>query len=181
MKKTENHANLSRHDRCTIEREGISYETRRQRAMRRIDKISEAAKRRRSSCRDKWPLPMRVRITSLALALAFVVTVAFGSPLHSSDRGCMPIEMKGCEHMGMDPNAHSFTSVPLCCLINCQEPGPLGSAFTVQSPTQNGAFLSQVALAPTLTLPKPFPHSSWLHSASFTPPETYLKNLALLI
>ncbi len=149
--------------------------------MKLIDKISGAAARRSSTCRDKWPLPMKVRITSLALALALGATVALGTPLHSSARCNMTMEMTGCEHMGMDPSAPAVTSIALCCLLNCQEPGPLGSAFTVQSPTFNGAFLSQVALAPTLTLPKPFRHSNWLHSSSFTSPETYLKNLALLI
>ena len=161
----------------------ISYRTTKQRPMRLIDKISAAAKRRTPSCRDKWRLPIRVRITSLALALALGASVALGTPLHSSERGCtMDMDMEGCEHMGMDPSASAVTSaMPLCCLLNCQEPGPTGSGFTVQIPTFNGAFLDQVALVPPLTLPKPFPQSNWVQASSFTPPETYLKNLALLI
>ena len=150
--------------------------------MRLIDKISGAAKRRSSSCRDKWRLPMWVRITSLALALALAGSVALGIPLHSSERGCnMPMEMKGCEHMGVEPTAPGVTPIALCCLLDCQEPGPTGTALNLRIPSFNAAFLHQVALAPPLTLPKPFPQSKWLQSSSFTPPETYIKNLALLI
>ena len=150
--------------------------------MKLIDKIRRAAKRRSSSCRDKWRLPVWLRITSLALALALASSVALGIPLHSSERGCnMPMEMNGCEQMGMEPSAPEVTSTVLCCLLDCQEPGPTETAFTVQIPTFNGAFLNQVALAPTLTLPKPLPQSQWLQSSSFTPPEIYIRNLALLI
>ncbi len=149
--------------------------------MKLIDKTSGAARRRSSSCPNK--LRMWLRITSLALALALAGSVALGTPLHSSERSCtMSMEMEGCEHMGMDPSAPAVTSTPpLCCLLNCPEPGPTGSAFSFQIPTFNDAFLQQVALAPPLTLPKPLPQSKWLQSSCFTPPETYIKNLALLI
>ena len=149
--------------------------------MRLIDKMSGAAKRRNPSFRDRWRLPIRVRIASLALALALAASVALGTPLHSSERGCT-MDMESCEHMGMDPSAPAVTSaLPLCCLLDCQEPGPTGSGFTVQIPTFNGAFLDQVALMPPSTLPKLFPQTNWVQTSSFTPPETYLKNLALLI
>ncbi len=125
---------------------------------------------------------MRVRITSLTLALALAGSVALGTPLHSSERGCnMPMEMEGCHHMGMEPSSPSVTSVALCCLIDCQEPGPTGTAFTLKIPAFNGAFLQQIVLVPPLTLPKPLQQSKSLLTSSFTPPETYLKNLALLI
>ncbi len=190
--------------------------------MRLTDKISGAAKRPRLSGQDKGRLPMWVRITSVSLALALAVSVALGTPLHSSERGCnMPMAMKGCEHMGMNPGSHmemepgsqmemdpsshmgmdhsseigmdpssdvetdpsspSIRSVALCCLIDCQEPGPTGTAFTFKIPAFNGAFLQHVALAPPLTLPKLLPQSTWLQTSAFTPPETYIKNLALLI
>ena len=163
----------------------FSYDTRKQKAMRLLDKISAAPRWRSSSCRDKRRLAMWLRITSLALALALAASVALGTPLHSSERSCsmpMSMDMEGCEHMGMDPSAPAVTSTPpLCCLLNCPEPGPTGSAFSFQIPTFNGAFLDQVALVPPLTLPKPFPQSNWVQTSPFTPPETYLRNLALLI
>lgn len=94
----------------------------------------------------------------------------------------LDMDMESCEHMGMDPSAPAVTSaLPLCCLLDCQEPGPTGSGFTVQIPTFNGAFLDQVALVPPSTLPKLLPQTNWVQTSSFTPPETYLKNLALLI
>ena len=93
----------------------------------------------------------------------------------------MPMQMADCEHMGMEPSAPGVTSTSICCLLSCQEPGPTGSGFNVQRPSLNGAFLNRVVLASPLTLRKPLPQSLWLQSASFTPPDTYLKNLALLI
>ena len=135
------------------------------------------ATRRRARC-----LPVWVRFTSLVLAVTMMGSVALGIPLHSSERGCnMPMQMPDCEDMGMEPSAPSVASTSLCCLLSCQEPGPTGSGFTVRRPSLNGAFLSQVALTPPVTLHKPLPQSLWLQSASFSAPDTYLKNLALLI
>ena len=146
------------------------------------DYIKGAAKHLNATRRHARRLPVWVRFTSLVLAVTMTGSVALGIPLHSSERGCnMPMQMPDCEHMGMEPSASSVTSTALCCLITCQEPGPRGSGFTVQRPSLNGAFLSQVALAPPVTLRKPLPQSLWLQSASFSPPDTYLKNLALLI
>ena len=146
------------------------------------DYIKGAAKHLNAMRRHARRLPVWVRFTSLVLAVSMTGSVALGIPLHSSERGCnTPTQIADCEHMGMEPNGPSVTSTALCCLISCQEPGPTGSGFTVQRPSLNGAFLDHVALASPLTLRKPLPQSLWLQSASFTPPDTYLKNLALLI
>ena len=146
------------------------------------DYIKRAAKHWNRTRRQARCLPMWVRFTSLVLAVSMTASVALGIPLHSSERGCnMPMQMTECEYMGMEPSAPSVTSTALCCLISCQEPGPTGSGFTVQRPSLNGAFLDQVALAPPATLYKALRQSIWLQSASFSPPDTYLKNLALLI
>ena len=146
------------------------------------DYIKGAAKYLNATRRDARRLPVWVRFTSLVLAATLTGSVALGIPLHPSERGCnMPMQMPDCGHMGMEPSAPSVTATSLCCLLSCQEPGPTGSAFTVQRPSCNGAFLSQVALVPPVTLHKPLPQSLWLQSASFSTPDTYLKNLALLI
>ena len=144
--------------------------------------INGAAKHLNATCRHARRLPVWVRFTSLVIALTMTGSVVLGIPLHSSERGCnMPMQMADCEQMGMEPTGPSVTPTSLCCLLSCQEPGPTGSGFTVQRPSLNGAFLSQVALAPPVTLPKPLPQSLWLQSVSFSSPDTYLKNLALLI
>lgn len=146
------------------------------------DYIRGAAKHLNATRRHARRLTVWVRFTSLLLAVSMTGSVALGIPLHSSERGCnTPTQIADCGHMGMEPSAPSVTSTALCCLISCQEPGPTGSGFTVQRPSLNGAFLDQVVLASPLTLRKPLPQSLWLQSVSFTPPDTYLKNLALLI
>jgi hypothetical protein len=150
--------------------------------MRVMDKKRGAAKEVSSSCPNKRRLPMWIRFTSLTLALALAGSVALGMPLHSSDRGCnMPMEMTGCEHMGMEPSAPGVSPTALCCLLDCQQPGPTGTAFNLRIPSFSVAFLHQAVPAPTVTLPRPLPQAKWLESTSFKPPEPYLKNLALLI
>ena len=146
------------------------------------DYIKGAAKHLNAMRQDARRLPVWVRFISLVLTVSMTGSVALGIPLHSSERGCnTPTQMADCEHMGMESGAPSVTSTALCCLISCQEPGPTGSGFTVQRPSLKGAFLYQIALTSPLMLRKPLPQSLWLQSASFTPPDTYLKNLALLI
>ena len=141
-----------------------------------------AAKHLNARRRHARHLPMWVRFTSLILALSMTGTVALGIPLHSSERGCNThTQMSDCDQMGMEPSGPSVASTALCCLISCQEPIPTASGFTVQRPSLKGAFLYQIALASPLTLHKPPAQSFWLQGASFTPPDTYLKNLALLI
>jgi len=147
--------------------------------MAEIDNINSVAKYLSSVFRDNRRLPMWIRLTSLTLALALAGSVALGVPLHPSERGCnMPMEMKGCEHMGMAPGV---TPTALCCLLNCQEPGPTGTAFNLRVPLFSVAFLHQAALTPPATLPRPVFQANWWEGFSFTPPKPYLKNLALLI
>ena len=146
------------------------------------DYIKGTGKHLNATRRQPRRLPVWVRFTSLVLAIGMTGSVALGIPLHSSERGCnMPMQRPDCERMGMDPSAPRVTSTSLCCLLSCQEPAPTGTGFNVQRPPSNGAFLSQVALAPPVTLHKPLPQSLWLQSVSFSLPDTYLKNLALLI
>ena len=127
----------------------------------------------------KLRLPIWVRFTSLTLTLALTATVALGVPLHSSERGCnLPVEMPGCEHMV--PSAPGVADMQLCCLLDCQEPGSTASV-SVQIPSLNLAPIHQVAPRPAFVVTKPAATQSWQQSSSFKPPDTYLKNLALLI
>jgi hypothetical protein len=125
---------------------------------------------------------MFVRITALAVILVLAASVAIGIPFHPSERGCTTpsVEVKNCDQMESEPVSPGITPFGLCCLIDCQEPGPTGTAVTVRVPSFSGAFLDQVVLQSPLALPKP-PPPNWVQTSSFTPPETYLKNLALLI
>ena len=123
----------------------------------------------------KW-----VRVTSFALTLMLAASVSFGFPLHS-DSGCNPAEMQtsGCERMGLPPSP-SVTGTVVCCLLDCQELGPAGTAFSVPGPVHRVVSLEHVALTPPITLRR-LPQEQWLQSSAFTPPNTYLRNLALLI
>jgi hypothetical protein len=53
--------------------------------------------------------------------------------------------------------------------------------FSVRIPAFSGANLHPAELMPAMTSPKQLPTTTWLNGSSFTPPDTYLKNLALLI
>jgi hypothetical protein len=126
----------------------------------------------------KLRLLIWVRVTSLTLTLALSATVALGAPLHSSERGCnLPVQMPGCEQMV--PSAPGVSEIQLCCLLDCQESGSTGSV-SIQIPSLNLAPVHQVAPGPAFVLAKPA-QQSWRQSFSFKPPDTYLKNLALLI
>lgn len=120
-----------------------------------------------------------VSVTSLTLTLALTTSVALGVPLHSSERGCnLPLELPACEHMV--PPAPGVAGMQLCCLLDCQEPGSTGSV-SVQIPSLNLAPVHQVAPRAAFVLAKPAPAQSWRLNPSLKPPDTYLKNLALLI
>jgi len=131
-----------------------------------------------SQAAGKVRLPIWVRVTSLTLALALSATVALGVPLHTSERGCnLPMEMAGCEHMV--PSAPGVAGIQLCCLLDCQEPGSTGSV-SIQMPSLNLTPVHQAAPRPAFVLATPA-HQNWRQSSSFKPPDTYLKNLTLLI
>ena len=140
-------------------------------------------KQRNLTCLPKLQLPMFVRITSLSMILAITASVVAGVPLHPSDRGCaMPVpEMKDCGQIAHWPTSPGVTSFHLCCLIDCQEPGPTSTTVTVRVPSFSGAFLDEILHQSPLVLSKLAPPTKWVHTSSFTPPDTYLKNLALLI
>ena len=80
----------------------------------------------------------------------------------------------------MPPSAPGVTGIQLCCMLDCQEPGSTGSV-TIQIPSSSLAPVHQVAPGPVFVMVKPVVQRSWQQSSSFKPPETYLKNLALLI
>jgi len=125
----------------------------------------------------KLSLPIWVCITSFTLTLALSATVALGVPLHSSERGCnLPVETPGCEHMA--PSAVGVAEIQLCCLLDCQDPGPTGSV-SVQNTSLKLAPVPHMAPRPAFVLAKSA--QTWRQSSSFKPPDTYLKNLALLI
>src|SRR5262245_3168505 len=126
-----------------------------------------------------WRLRSWLRITSFTLTLALASSVALGQPLHSSDRGCnVPMDPTSCEHM--PPSAPGVLNIQLCCLLDCQDAGSAGSLQT-QLPSLKLVAVHQIEPKPTFSLAKLLPQSSWLQGSSFKPPDTYLKNLALLI
>ena len=127
--------------------------------------------------------PMWTRFTSLIIVLALAASTALGTPLHSSQRGCnvSRAEMSDCELMGMKRNPPAATGIALCCLTDCSEPGPTGTAFNLRVPAFNVAFVHPATLTTPGPLVRPLPQEQWLQSTSFSPPYTYLKNLALLI
>jgi hypothetical protein len=141
---------------------------------------SKATKKRTSRRLVNAALPKWVRITSMLVSLMVAGSVVVGTPLHPSDRGCnMPAKTSDCGHEGITPSAPGIVSVPLCCVLDCQEPAPTGTAFIVQPPLPGTAFpqpfvlplLSQIGLL----------QRSRSQSPSFKPPDTYLRKLALLI
>lgn len=125
---------------------------------------------------------MFVRMTALVLVSVLAFTVVAGVPLHSSEHSCaIQTQVLGCEHEGMQVNEAIVPSVGLCCLLDCQEPGPTASVFNLRVPSSTGAFIPLLSSPMSFPLAKPSRHLTWLQSSSFTPPEHYLKNLALLI
>ena len=123
-----------------------------------------------------------VRITSLTLTLMLAASLSLGMPLHLSDNGCDPAEMQAndCERMGIEPSAGGVGDTALCCLLDCREAGPTGSAFNLRTPTFNMIAVYRTVAPPPVTLRK-MPQEQWLQSSCFTPPTSYLKNLSLLI
>lgn len=123
-----------------------------------------------------------VRITSLILTLMLAATVSLGLPLHVSDNACNPAEMQadGCERMGIEPSAPGVAGTALCCLLDCREPASTGSALNLRNPTLNVAWIYRTVVPPPVTL-RQLPQEQWLLSSSFIPPNSYLKNLSLLI
>ncbi len=141
--------------------------------------MKSSAKHLSSSGPNAWQLAMWIRVSSLILIFALSSSIVLGVPLHSSERGCnASMEMPACEHMS--PSAPGVQSVQLCCLLDCQEPGPTGSP-QVQIPSWNLVALHQVLPRPTFVVAKSLPHPGWMQGSTFKPPDTYLKNLALLI
>ena len=126
---------------------------------------------------------MWTRFTSLIIVLALAASTALGAPLHSSERGCnvSKAEMSDCELMGMKPSSPAASGIALCCLTDCKEPGPTETAFNLRLPAFNFAFVHPAALVAPGTRIQPLPQEKWLQSRFFSPPHTYLKNLALLI
>lgn len=169
---------LVRHIRCKTGRE-VVRDTWLNRLGSPRDKMKSGAKQLSSSGPNARQLARWIRVSSLILTFALASSVAVGVPLHSSERGCnVPTEIPPCEHM--THTAPGVDTVQLCCLLDCPEPGSTGSA-QVQIPSLNLAAVHQVAPRPALVIPKPLPRPDWTQGSSFKPPDTYLKNLALLI
>ena len=147
--------------------------------IKRMKVTAKSNKGSRHGAKSRAHVETWLRLTSFALALALTAGVALGAPLHSSERGCnMPMEMPGCEQML--PGTPGVASIQLCCLLDCQEPGSTGSV-SVQTPSPNLAAVHQSLPKPGFSLAKPLRKPNWLPGSSFSPPETFLKNLALLI
>ena len=125
---------------------------------------------------------MFLRVTALVLVSILAFSVASGVPLHSSEHSCdIKTKVQGCEHAGMQFDASIGPAVGLCCLLDCQEPAPTGTAFNLRIRAFQVAFVHPAVLAAPETDIEPLPQEKWLQGASFTSPHRYLKNLALLI
>ena len=160
-----------------VARPGVMWHCRRTVMRSKFAKLMSTSKDAGQAA-GKVRLPIWVRVTSLTLTLALSATVALGVPLQTSERGCnLPMEMAGCEHMV--PSAPGVSEMQLCCLLDCQEPGSTGSV-SIQIPSLNLAPVHQVVPRPAFVLATPA-RQNWRQSSSFKPPDTYLKNLALLI
>jgi hypothetical protein len=136
----------------------------------------------KTSVKHKLVLPIWVRVSSLGLILMVAANMSLGSPLHSSQRGCKVAdqEMSDCEANGMSPSGDSVIGIDPCCLLDCQETGPTGSIFSGRTPTLSISTIHPAALTPPVTQ-RLVLQQDWLQSSSFPPPNTCLKNLALLI
>lgn len=123
-----------------------------------------------------------VRITSLTLTLMLGASVSLGLPLHLSDDGCKPAEMhaNGCEHMGIGPSAPGVADTAICCLLDCRGAGLTGTGFNQPLPGFNVVSVDRPVLPPPVIL-RQLPQEQRLQSSCFTPPNSYLKNLSLLI
>jgi hypothetical protein len=167
---------VGRHTRCKTERE-VVWDPNPLGSPR--DKMRSGGKHLSSYGLNASKLRMWTRVSSLMLTFALASSVALGMPLHSSERGCnVPMEMPACEHM--NPAAPGVVAVQLCCLLDCQEPGSTGSP-QVQIPSLNLAAVPQVAPRSAFAIAKMLPQPGWKQGSFFRPPDTYLKNLALLI
>lgn len=125
----------------------------------------------------KW-----VRITSLTLTLMLAASVSLGLPLHLKDDGCNPAEMHAnvCKRMGVEASAPGVAGTAICCLLDCREAGPTGSAFNLRTPTLRVVAVYRT-VAPPPVIVRQLPQEQWLQSSCFTSPNSYLKNLSLLI
>ena len=123
-----------------------------------------------------------VRITSLTLTLMLAASVSLGLPLHIGDTGCNPAEMQanGCERMGIEPSAPGVAGTAICCLLDCRETGPTGTGSNQPLPRLNAVSLDRPGLLPPVTF-RQLPQEQRLQSSCFTHPNSYLKNLSLLI
>lgn len=136
----------------------------------------------RTTTKQKVGLARWVRLTSLTLTLMLTASVSLGLPLHLGDDGCNPAEMQAnsCESMGIESSAPGVAAAAICCLLDCREAGPTGSAFNLRPPTFSVIAVDRPMLAPPLAV-RQLPQEQRLHSSCFTPPNSYLKNLSLLI
>lgn len=89
--------------------------------------------------------------------------------------------MSDCERDLTSPAAPGVIAIDLCCVLDCEEVAPTGSVFTLRIPAMTIGTVHSAALTPPVTLPRLLLQQRWLQSPSFIPPDTYLKNLALLI
>lgn len=144
-------------------------------------KAAETTRAGRESKPDERDLPLWVRATSLALCLFLAGSVVVGMPLHGSDGGCNMADEMSCCHEGMESSKSEIPAVDLCCVLDCQEPAPTGSTFTPRNPSLSGAFLEQVRSVQPLQWTTTQRFLSWYDYSAFKPPDTYLRNLALLI
>lgn len=132
--------------------------------------------------RKRSKSPLWTRVSSLTLALVLLTGVVIGAPLHSSERSCSisTAEMSDCEMMAMK-HSPAATGTAYCCFTDCQEPGPTGPAFTLRIPTFSNSIVRPDSPQQTAAVLQQLPQEKRLRSSSFSPPNTYLKNLALLI
>ena len=134
-----------------------------------------------SKTKRKVSSAKRLQITSFVLTAIIAAGVSFGFPLYSDNSECHPSEIQrvGCNHMGIAPNA-GVSGTDLCCLLDCHELGPTALAYQMPLPISKVVALANAPLAFSVTPPRSR-RELWSHDPAFSPPKTYLRNLALLI
>ena len=107
-----------------------------------------------------------------------------GMPMHQGEHGCGMAGMAGmdcCQMAWMQDDAPATIAARLCCVIDCQEPGPTGGQVTLRSPDFIVTPLPPALLQPLAASLKPLerPFSTRIFSPNLQ--ASYIQNLSLLI
>ena len=128
---------------------------------------------------------MLKRLSSLVLILVLGGSALAGVPMHQNEPGCngmAGMEMMDCCKMAqMQGNAPATIAARLCCMIDCQEPGPTGAQFNLRAPDFSVSPLPPAVMQSPGVLPIPLerPFSTPIYLPNLQ--ASYIRNLSLLI